>query len=130
MAKPRNRRKSKAQGKWAGKPKEAIVQIPLTYNDGSQVPEGAIETMQEQIYAAFGGWTIEGTVQGAYRMQSGEKRVEHSLKVSIIMDESEIDELEAMVAGWCGELGEETMLLKITDFVVKFVPPRKEAEEP
>jgi hypothetical protein len=128
MAKPRNRRKSKAKEKGARNPKEAIVQIPLTYNDGTQVPKGTIETIQEQIFAAFAGWTIEGTVKGAYRMQSGEKRVEDSLKVSIILDESRINELEAMVAQWCGELGQETMLLKITDYVVKFVPPRRGAE--
>lgn len=128
MAKPRNRRKSKAKGKEAANPKEAIVQIPLTYNDGTQVPQGTIETIQEQIFAAFDGWTIEGTVKGAYRMRSGKKRVEDSLKVSIILDESQLDELEAMVAQWCSDLGQETMLFKITDYVVKFVPPRKEAE--
>jgi len=63
-------------------------------------------------------------------MQSGEKRVDDSLKVSIILDESQIDELEAMVAQWCDDRGQETMLLKITNYVVKFVPPRKEAESP
>ena len=129
MAKPRKRRKSKAGGKRSRPPKEAIVLIPLTYNDGTKVPQDVILGIFEEIFAAFDGWTNEGTVKGAYRMQTGQKRVEDLLKVSVVLNESDVPRLEAMVATWCARLGQEAMLLKITDFVIKFVP-HPEAEEP
>jgi hypothetical protein len=129
MAKPRKRRKSKAKGKRGRPPKEAIVLIPLTYNDGTKVSRDTLLDIFEEIYAAFHGWTDEGTVKGAYRMQTGQKRVEHLLKVSVVLGESQIPELESMVARWGARLGQETMLLKIADNVIKFVPP-SEAELP
>jgi hypothetical protein len=85
--------------------------------------------MCNQLYTVFHGWTLEGTVKGAYHMQStGEKRVEKLIKVSVILTESQIPVLEGLVAEWCVRLGQETMLLKITDSVVKFVPPRSQGE--
>ncbi len=130
MAKPRKRGKSKAKGKGKSSPKEAIVLIPLTYNDGSKVPQDILLGIFEEIYTAFHGWTNEGTVKGAYRMQTGQKQVEDLLKVSVVLDPSQVSELEAMVSAWCAKLGQEAMLVKIADYTIKFVPPRKETEEP
>jgi hypothetical protein len=81
------------------------------------------------LYVAFHGWTVEGTVKGAYRMQSGEKRVEDHLKLSVILNESQVADLEAMVARWARTLGQETMLLKVADSTVKFIPPPPEGDE-
>ena len=53
--------------------------------------------------------------------------MEHLLKVSVVLKESQISRLESIVARWCAKLGQETMLLKITESVVKFVPPQPEA---
>ncbi len=61
-------------------------------------------------------------------MQTGDKRVEDLVKVSIVLDESQVPTLEAMISAWCARLGQETMLLKIADYTIKFVPPQKEAE--
>ena len=130
MTKPRKRGKSKARGKGKGNPKEAIVLIPLTYNDGSKVPQDVLLGIFEEIYVAFHGWTNEGTVKGAYQMKTGQKQGEDLLKVSVVMDPSQVPELEAMVSAWCARLGQETMLLKIADYTIKFVPPRRETKEP
>ena len=128
MAKPRKSGKRKARSSRAGNPKEAIVLIPLTYNDGTRVSRETLQSIQEEIFVAFHGWTIEGTVKGAYLMQTGQKCVEDLLKVSVVLDESQIPELEMMVARWCAGLGQETMLMKIADFVIKFIPPQTKAE--
>jgi len=130
MAKSRKRRRSELKRKTTGHRKEAIIQLPLTYNDGTRIAWDILESITEEIYVAFHGWTIEGTVKGAYRMHSGEKCVEDSLKVSIVLEASQIGELEAMVNRWCARLKQETMLLKITDSTVKFVPPWKEGGSP
>jgi hypothetical protein len=44
------------------------------------------------------------------------------------LDESQIPELEPMVAQWCARLDQEAMLVKIADFVIKFIPPRTGTE--
>jgi hypothetical protein len=129
MAKPRKRGKPKGGQQPGGMLKEAIVLLPLTYNDGTRVAKGTLESIYGEIFAAFHGWTIEGTVRGAYRMRTGQKRVEALQKVSIVLDESQVPDLEAMVGKWAAVLGQEAMLLKVSDHVIKFIPPRREAEE-
>src|ERR1700681_2406740 len=101
--------KPKAKRKKDSGPREAIVLIPLTYNPGrhdrvTPIPMDTLETVFDEMFLAFEGWTIEGTVKGAYRMETGKKRVEDLLKVSVILDASRIGELEAMVARWCSRL--------------------------
>src|SRR5206468_1931892 len=124
------RRKPQARGRRRGAAKEAIVLIPLTYNDGTSVARDILLSIFGEVYTVFQGWTAEGIVKGAYRMRSGQKRVEDLLKLSVVLDESRVRELEAMVAKWCARLGQETMLLKIADYVIKFVRPQTGTEEP
>lgn len=127
MAKRRKAGESKS--KKNGNPKEATVLIPLADNDETPFPPETIASIFNEIFVTFHGWTIEGTVKGAYPMQAtGEKRVEELLKVSIILDESHVRVLEEMVGRWCKRLGQEVMLLKVADLVVKFIPPTPEAE--
>jgi hypothetical protein len=105
---------------------EAILLIPLTYNDGTRVPAALLDAVHEELYAAFHGWTLEGTVRGAYRMRSGEKRVERLQRISVILKRSQLSELETMLARWGEKLGQETMLMKVSDCTVKFISPRTE----
>src|SRR4051812_33387807 len=95
-AKPKKRSKDQ--------PVEAIVLIPLTYNDGSAIALEKINAIQDQIFLLFEGWTHEGTVTGAYRMSSGEKRVEESMKLSIVLKAADIPTLEKMAGEWASEL--------------------------
>src|SRR5438046_1821565 len=76
--------------------KEAVILIPLTYNDGAKVPRRIFHSIRDEVLAAFGGWTVEGTVKGAYRMRSGEKIVEDLERVSIMLPESRLADLEGM----------------------------------
>jgi hypothetical protein len=126
MAKSRKPKVPRTKGDRHGISNEAIVLIPLTYNDGTNISEETIKTLFKEIYVAFQGWTLEGTVEGAYRMQTGGQRVEELLKVSVVLDELQIPQLEAMVARWCANLKQEVMLMKVTDVIVKFIPPQRE----
>ena len=110
--------------------KEAIVLIPLTYNDGSEIDPRLHDECREQVFVEFGGWTVEGTVVGAYEMASGERRIEHSLKVSIFLQESQLPILETIVGQWADVFQQESLVLKITDYVVKLIPPLKREEGP
>jgi hypothetical protein len=128
MAKPKKRQGKANDG---ANLKEATVLIPLTYNDGTKVPPAIIRSIRDEIFIAFGAWTTEGSVTGAYRMRAtGQKRVENLLKISVILKAPEGAEFEGMVARWCAMLEQEVMLLKVADFVVKFVAPQPESEKP
>jgi hypothetical protein len=126
----KRRRSGKTETTKGDNLKEAVVLIPLTDNDGTPFSAETIESIFDEIFDTFRGWTIEGTVKGAYQMRStGAKRVEELLKVSIVLAASQVAELETMVGRWCTRLGQEVMLLKIADLVIKFVPPQAEREE-
>ncbi len=128
MAKPRKRQEKPKEG---ANLKEAPVLIPLTYNDGTEVPPETIDAICDEIFSVFHGWTLEGNVKGAYRMQAGgQKRVETLQKVSILLDSSRVSKREEMMGRWCARLGQEAMLLKIADSVVKLIPPQPETDEP
>src|SRR6266480_1515108 len=121
MAK-RRKQKPKTKQPVRVRQKEAIVLIPLTYNDGTRVSRATLESIRDDLFLAFAGWTIEGTVTGAYLMhQTGRRRVEKLQKGSVVLEASQISELEEMVARWGAMLGQEAMLLKISDFAVKFI---------
>jgi hypothetical protein len=103
----------------------AFVQIPLTYNDDSRIEQKCLDCILDEIYLAFDGYTVDGTVKGAYKMKStGQKRVEDSLKVSIVLRVQDRDKLESMASGWAFDFGQESIIVTYTDFEVVFVGPR------
>jgi hypothetical protein len=105
--------------------KKAVILIPLTYNDGTRIPERIQAEIYDELFDVYQGWTIEGTVKGAYRMRTGEKRVEQLVRVSIVLAQREVPELEKRVARWGELIGQETMLLEVTESVIRFVPARR-----
>lgn len=119
MAKPRKKTKA-----FVRKYKKATILIPLTFNDGTSISLKTLEKIQDEIFVSFHGWTIEGVVKGAYRMQTGERKVESLQRISVYLASAEIEALEKMVAKWAELLGQEAMLLEVADFEVKFVPPK------
>jgi hypothetical protein len=121
------RKRAKATTPSKNKLKEAVLLIPLTYNDGTEVSRDVLDSILDEVYLVFAGWTIEGVVKGAYQMTSGEKRVEELLKIAVVMTDNQVAEFEAMVARWAALLDQEVILVKISDFVVKLIPP--EAKE-
>src|SRR5207248_2649382 len=108
--------------------REAIVLIPLAYNDGTKIAHDILKSIYAEAYAKFSGWTLEGKVTGAYRMQTGQRVVEKLQKLSIILPESQLRELEQMVARWAALLLQEVILPKVTDARVNFVRPNLEDE--
>ena len=102
-----------------------ILLIPLRYNDGREVPNEVILDFQEKLYALGGGFTIAGTVEGAYRMADGTKQIDHSLQIWIGLREECVPELELLVAELGAKLGQESMYLERTGGAIHFIPPRK-----
>ena len=46
--------------------KRVTLLIPLTFNDGTDIPRPTLAALEQEIYFAFKGWTLVGEVKGAY----------------------------------------------------------------
>ena len=107
--------------------KKAIILIPLTYNDGSRVPQGVLDEIFESLFVLSGGYTAAGTVRGAYRMKDGAKQTDVLEEVWVAYDEADKPALREPVARFCSMLARETMYMEFTDSVIELVSPREEA---
>ena len=107
--------------------KKAILLIPLTYNDGSEVPEDVLNDIFESLFALSGGHISAGMVRGAYRMQDGSKQTELLEQVWVAYDEADQSALRQLVAEFGKILGQEAMYLEFTESTIEFVPPAGES---
>ncbi|NQU22466.1 MAG: hypothetical protein HQ567_14410 [Candidatus Nealsonbacteria bacterium] len=101
-----------------------ILLIPLNYNDGREVPKEVLANFREKLFALGGGFSIAGTVEGAYRMADGTKMIDHSLQIWIGLEEEHFAELERAVAELGAELGQESMYLERSGGTIHFIPPQ------
>jgi hypothetical protein len=59
----------------------------LTYNDGSRVSQEALDSIFESLVVLSGGYSMAGTVRGAYRMGDGSKQTDVLEQVWIAYEE-------------------------------------------
>jgi hypothetical protein len=101
-----------------------IVLVPLRFNDETEVPADLILDF-EKLYLLGGGFTIAGTVKGAYRMANGKKQIDHSIEYWIGVSPDRVGELETIVGDRGDVLGQESMYLEHTGSKIEFVPPSR-----
>ena len=107
--------------------KKAILLIPLTYNDGSQVSDEILDSIFEALFVLSGGYTTAGTVRGAYRMRDGSKQTDVLEQVWIAYKDEDKPALRELVGRFCALLGQETMYLEFADSLIEFISPHEEA---
>ena len=100
-----------------------LLLVPTTFNDGSQVPEDVFIDLQDSLFLRFNGYTVGGTVSGAYRMANGKKAVDHLVQDWIVIQENQEKELRQIVIDLAKKLGQESMFLEKTGSTVDFVTP-------
>ena len=95
--------------------------LPLTYNDGSTVEKEKLKQIRNELYAFCGGYTVEGTVEGAYKMQSGKKQVDKLLKIFVVIERAEISNLKHLVQKFGSQLKQESMYFECSPSRVEFI---------
>ena len=100
-----------------------ILLLPLTYNDRSKVPDEVRRRILDDLFQLAGGYHIAGEGKGAYRMMSGDKKVDRSLEIWVVVEESDQEALKSMVAGFARLLGQESMYLERANSNVEFITP-------
>jgi hypothetical protein len=97
--------------------------LPLTFNDGSAVPTELLKTIREETFVAFGGWTVAGEVEGAYRMhQTGQKQIDRLLELWVVVEDIAVPQLRHLVARFGALLGQEAMYFEVGTSTVEFIP--------
>lgn len=100
-----------------------ILLLPLSYNDGSEIPKDVKERILDRLFCIANGYTIAGTVHGAYRMASGKKQVDWAMQVWVVVAEEDEGELKEATADFARLLDQESIYLERTNSVVDFISP-------
>lgn len=107
-----------------------IVLVPLSLNDGTPVAAETIMGFLEQLYLLADGWSMEGAVEGAYKMAEGKKQIDQTQKIWIWVRESQYPELRRIVSELGAKLGQESMYLERVYASLDFVEPSPKEETP
>ena len=95
---------------------KALFLIPLRDNDGTDLGS-LIDELEASLFANFFGWTLWGTVRGAYLMKDGTKAVDENLPYAVFTDESQIENLENMLRAFKLKTKQESIYLEIQHHV-------------
>lgn len=100
-----------------------VILLPLHDNAGLPFTEVQMQEAIDALYILANGYSIEGRVQGAYRMKSGKKQEDELLRVSVLIAPECADELRALVREFCRRWGQECIWLEKSNSVVELVEP-------
>lgn len=106
-----------------------IALLPLNANDGKPVDAETVVEFKERLFLLADGWTVTGTVEGAYRMADGSQQIDHSLQFWIWISVSRYDQLREIVAEFGKRLGQESMYLERAEGSLDFVESAEDKTE-
>src|SRR5436190_3524214 len=100
-----------------------ILLFPLTLNDGTPIPLATLNDFEDEPFVLAGGYTVTGTVTGAYRMKSGKRQEDTLLQVWVALDPKDAPALRRVVAVYAERLGQESIYFERAGGTVEFVEP-------
>ncbi len=106
--------------------RKCIILLPLTYNDGSEVPSRVISGILRDIDKEFDGHRVAGTGPGTYRMANGSMASDNTEEVWVACDPDKIDVLRKMASRFARILKQESIYFELTESRVEFVGPEPE----
>lgn len=95
--------------------------IPMRHNDGTPVDRVELDRIESRLLEAFGGYTVAGTVRGAYRMADGTTARDVSLALWVAVPPARVGELRREAAGIARELRQESIYFERGGGAVEFV---------
>jgi len=110
------------------KPKYVLL-IPLTFNDGSPIPEQTLKETLTDLYQLCDGYFLGSKGTGAYRMKSGKKQVEELIEVWVAIEDSKSAALRRLVGKIASRLGQEAIYFERTGGTVEFIAPTSTEED-
>ena len=91
---------------------KATFFLPLLDNDGRDL-SAEQQDVRKKVYDLFDGWTFIGYFEGAFRMKDGTQALDRSAAYVVVLDESRVDELEAVLREFKSRTLQEAIYLEI-----------------
>jgi len=110
-----------AKGSSEGLKKKVILLIPVTFNDGTAVPEKELYGVALRLCELCGGASVGGTVRGLYKMAGGKSQADRNLVYWVWVAPSRMDALRDLVRQIGRELGQESMYFEVSDSEIEFI---------
>ena len=100
---------------------KATFLLPVQSNEGRALAE-ELEEVERACFIAFGAFTFSGYIKGTWRMETGERKQDTSALYWIIMDETDLPQLEKILMHFKKRVGQEAIYLEIERHVdVRFL---------
>ena len=91
---------------------KGVFLLPLKDNDGSDLIPEITEAIQA-VYDRFRGWTREGRVTGAFRVEDGAPKLDECEKYMVFFDEARVHELEQVLQSFKAKTTQEAIYLEL-----------------
>ena len=101
-----------------------VILLPLTFNDGTRIPEQMLDDIYQELFFLCGGYRVAGIGSGAYRMADGTKQVEETQEIWAALPTQDVPALKNLVAKWCSQLQQECIWFERSGSV-DFVGPEQ-----
>lgn len=75
--------------------------------------QSEIARVEDLCFEKFSGWTMSGYFKGTWRMATGEKSLDTSAVYQVILEESDVLELETILRRFKVKTGQESMYLEL-----------------
>jgi len=100
---------------------KATFYLPVRDNDGRDLT-AEIEEVERQCFVAFGGWTLSGYFKGTWRMADGACQVDTSAVYMVVLEATQLGELERILLAFKGRTTQEKLYLEVSHHVdVRFL---------
>lgn len=96
---------------------KAAFYIPEYYNSGKPVPARVMARIQDELIVRYGGFTIAGTVRGAWKDEAGQLYQDTSLKFELALPAEDLEDLRAFLLHLKGVLKQKAIYLEVNDQV-------------
>jgi len=102
---------------------KVTILLPTTYNDGLPVWESRIRCILNSLRELTGGYTIDGSVKGTYKMDDGPFATDDSIKVWVVVDCALFQRLREWAESVCVLLNQESLYFEYHETKVEFIRP-------
>jgi len=100
---------------------KATFFLPQKDNDGRDLTS-ELDTVQEECFVAFGGWTLMGYFKGVWRMETGVRQTDVSAAYMVILEEEDLPLLEAILKRFKVKTTQEAIFLEVvTDVDIRLL---------
>ena len=91
---------------------KVVFYLPLKDNDGRDLSR-EIEEAEAELFVLFGAWTLHGYIKGSYQMASGLAVIDESAWYSVVIEESQISDVESVLRSFKEKTTQEAIYFEI-----------------